>query len=282
MPSRGQHTSPWMPTALYLLSIASLSIIAASGMTGWQQSAFLIVAVAAAGATLVRQRYPRVLLLPAWAAAAFATQILLIPALLNLGVRGRDRRNILALVVTLLLLAAVAPREEQLVSIDGADLELWPNLAGWVLNGIIVALVPYVIGRGIATRRDLIESYRLRTEHAEAERSARAAESVLLERARIAREAHDVLGHKLSLLAMQSGGLRLNADSGAEVVERQAQLIQQSARGALDDLRSIIGSLEDPDAPCAEQDDRSLNPKDLVGLRKMVDESVSSGDCEPR
>lgn len=266
-----------MGSGLHLLVIASLSSIAVSGMSGWQRAVFLVLAVAAGAAALVRQRYPHLLLLLAWGATALATQVLLIPALLNLGVRRRGRQSLLPLGVTIVLLVIVAPREEQLVSIDGVDLEIWSNLGSWVLNGTAVVVVPYLIGRGMAMRRDLVESYRIRAEHAEAERSARAAESVLLERARIAREAHDILGHKLSLLAMQAGGLKLNADAGAEVVGKQAQLIQQSARGALNDLRSIIGSIEAPDAPDTERVERSLIPRDLFGVRKLVDQSIFSG-----
>ncbi len=141
----------------------------------------------------------------------------------------------------------------------------------------MVVVVPYLVGRGVAARRELVESYRLRAEHAESERSARAAEAVLLERARIAREAHDVLGHKLSLLAMQAGGLGLNADAGARVVGERAELIQRSARGALDDLRAIISAVEAPDREGGEEIGRSLVPQDLTGLRRLVDESVLSG-----
>ncbi|WP_299955362.1 sensor histidine kinase [uncultured Modestobacter sp.] len=257
--------------------IASLTVIATSGMDGWQQTVFLALAVAAGAATLVRHRWPHALVVVAWTTTAFATQVLLIPALFNLGVRRRHRGDLVVLVATVLLLAAVAPRGERLVSIDGVDLESWMSLGSWVLNGIVVVIVPYLIGTAIGVRRDLVESYRLRAEHAEAERTARAAEAVLLERARIAREAHDVLGHKLSLLTMQAGGLELNAGADAEVVEKQARLIRQSARDALQDLRFIIGSIETPDPLAPGYGDRSLTPEDLCGIHKLVGESVSSG-----
>lgn len=274
--SHWQYTRSWIGSGLYILAIAFLGIVAASGMAGVQQAIFLVLVVAAAGAALIRKRHPCVLLLLAWLTTAFATQVLLIPALFNMGVRGRDRRTLLALAFTVVLLAAVGPRGEQLVSVDGVDLEVWSTLGSWALNTIVV-IVPYLIGQGVATRRDLLESYRLRAEYAEAERSARAAESVLLERARIAREAHDVLGRKLSLLVMQTGGLRINKNASEKVVDKQLKLIQESARDALEELRSIIGSIEDPNAPGTDRSDRSLVPKDLFGIRKLVDESVSSG-----
>jgi signal transduction histidine kinase len=264
-------------SGLHLLVIAFLGTIAASGMAGWSQAVFVILSVAAGGTVLFRRRHPWALLLLAWAATVLASQVLLIPALFNLGVRRHSRLGLPALGVTLLLLAIVAPRGELLVSIDGVESDAWPYIGSWILNGIAVVVVPFLIGRGVAVRRDLVESYRIRAEHAEAERSARAAESVLLERTRIAREAHDILGHKLSLLALQAGGLKLNARAGAEVVEEQAQLIEQSARGALNDLRSIIHSIEVPGAHGSEQVDDSLIPQDLFGIRKLVDQSVLSG-----
>ena len=192
----------WWRSGLHLLVIASLSALAAGGLTGWRLVLFLILAVTSGGTALVRERYPYALLFVAWAVTAFATQILLIPALFVLGVRGRGRRGLAALALTVVLVAVVAPRGERFVSVDGVDLQAWSLLGSWVLDVIAVVVVPYLVGRGVAARRELVESYRLRAEYAESERSARAAEAVLLERARIAREAPAVRGHKVSFLAM--------------------------------------------------------------------------------
>lgn len=267
----------WARSAAYVFVVAALAVLAASGMSGWPQAIFIGLAALAAAATFVRQRFPYALLVVAWVTTAFATQVLLIPALFNLGVRRKGRQGFLVIAMTFVLLGAVAARGERLVSVDGVDLEAWNSVGSWLLDSVVVVLVPYLVGNAIAARRDLTDSYRIRAEHAEAERSARTAEAVLLERARIAREAHDVLGHKLSLLTMQAGGLELNAGAGAEVVEKQAQLIRRSARAALDDLRAIIGSIETPDWPAPESTDRSLVPQDILGIEKLIAESRSSG-----
>ncbi|GMA42171.1 sensor histidine kinase [Mobilicoccus caccae] len=100
----------------------------------------------------------------------------------------------------------------------------------------------------IGTRRALVASLEDRARRAESERASRAREAVLLERARIAREMHDVLGHKISLVTMQAGALEVNADAGREVVEREAGRIRLTAREALEDLRAVIGALEEEDA----------------------------------
>src|SRR4029453_19421419 len=66
-----------------------------------------------------------------------------------------------------------------------------------------------------------------------------------LERARIAREMHDVLAHRLSLLNMHAGALEFRPDAPPDEIARAAGVIRASARGALEDLREVIGVLRD-------------------------------------
>lgn len=266
-----------LKASLYLLLIASVGVLAATETSGWQRLLVMVLSILAGATVLVRRRYPYALLAVAWVAAAAVTQILLVPALFSLAVHRRDRLSLAAVGGTIVLLGVVASRGERFVSIDGVDLDTVASSASWLLNIVVVVLVPYLIGWAIGARRDLIQSYRLRAEHAEAEWNARSREAVLLERARIAREAHDILGHKLALLTMQAGGLEMNATMGPGVVAQQAQLIRQSARDALDDLRSIIGALEEIDADPLRAADRSLTPQDLAGIVKLVDQSRASG-----
>ncbi|MFK3671437.1 sensor histidine kinase [Leifsonia aquatica] len=264
----------WLRTCFYVVVITALGVLAAIESTGWERVAVIALTATSVAAALVRGRYPYALLFVAWIATALATQVLLAPAVFTVGVHRRDKRSFAAIALTIALLGLVAPRGERLVSIDGIDLESLTAFGSWLLNAIVVVVVPYSIGLVLGVRRELIASYRLRAEFAEVERAARANEAVLLERARIAHEAHDILGHKLSLLTMQAGGLELNAGAGADVIEKQAQLIRQSARAALDDLRSIIGALEASDLPDTDQ---TLIPQDLLGIRKLIEASRSSG-----
>lgn len=270
------HTS-WIGSALYLAVITALTVVTASGLRGWPLALFLALAVALAAATQVRARWPFLLVGIAAIAALTSTQIFLAPAVFNLGVRRNSRWNPLILALCVGLLAVVSGRDERLVSLEGLAPDEWSPLASWVLNVVAVIGIPYVAGLAIAARRELLDSLRARAAHAEAERTARAAEAVLLERARIASEAHDVLGHKLSLLTMQAGGLELNADAGPEVVAHQARLIRTSARAALNDLRSIIGSLDAGESPDVDPLDSGMVVNDLSSIRRLVDESVQSG-----
>ncbi len=65
-----------------------------------------------------------------------------------------------------------------------------------------------VLGAYVGARRDLVASLRDRAQRAESERELRAEQAKLGERARIAQEMHDVLAHKVSLIALHAGGAR--------------------------------------------------------------------------
>ncbi len=269
--------TPWIGSVLYLVAIAAVTVVTASGLRGWDLALFLVLAAALAAATQLRTRWPFLLVVIAAVTALTSTQIFLAPAVFNLGVRRNSRWDPAVLALCIGLLAVVSGRDERLVSLDGLAPDEWSPLGSWVLNVIAVIGIPYVAGLAIASRRELLDSLRARAAHAEAERTARAAEAVLLERARIASEAHDVLGHKLSLLTMQAGGLELNADAGPEVVAHQARLIRTSARAALNDLRSIIGSLDARESPDVDSLDSGTVVNDLSSIHRLVDESVQSG-----
>jgi signal transduction histidine kinase len=62
----------------------------------------------------------------------------------------------------------------------------------------------------------------------------------------VAREMHDVLGHRLSLLSVHAGALEFRPDAPAEDAARAARVIRESAHQALQDLREVIGVLRAP------------------------------------
>ncbi|GGL15929.1 two-component sensor histidine kinase [Sphaerisporangium melleum] len=129
-------------------------------------------------------------------------------------------------------------------------------------TGITLAAGAYV-----ATRRELTRSLRERAERAETELRLRNEQARSAERGRIAREMHDVLAHKVTLISLHAGGLEVNANAGPERVEREAALIRVSAQEALEELRKILGVLR------AEPDDDDGFPD----LRRLVDSWVSAG-----
>ncbi|MBO9523228.1 MAG: histidine kinase [Nocardioidaceae bacterium] len=115
----------------------------------------------------------------------------------------------------------------------------WVNLT--VSLAVTVAVIAW--GMFIGSRRELIWTLRERALHAEAERDLRVGQAQSAERERIAREMHDVLAHRISLVTMHAGALAYRTDLPPEQVRETAQLIQAKAHEALTDLRQVLGVL---------------------------------------
>jgi signal transduction histidine kinase len=137
------------------------------------------------------------------------------------------------------------------------------------------ATVLAVVGLGLyaRTRRDLLGSLRARAEGAEAERELRAEQARAGERASIAREMHDVLAHKVSLIALHAGALEVNPGVGPERVEEAAGLIRETAVQALEELRSVLGVLRAGAGP----EDALAPPPQAVDIGRLVESSRAAG-----
>jgi signal transduction histidine kinase len=140
-----------------------------------------------------------------------------------------------------------------------------------VLLGFGIAVQVAVVGWGmvIRHRRELVLSLRERAVRAEAEAALRAEGAQLRAREDIAREMHDVLGHRLSLLSVHAGALEYRPDAPAEDIARAAGVIRESAHQALQDLREVIGVLR---APVQE-----LPQPTFADLPAMVAETARAG-----
>jgi len=88
---------------------------------------------------------------------------------------------------------------------------------------------------------------RERAREAEAERDLRVAGARNNERARIAREMHDVLAHRISRVSMQAGAMAFREDLTADQLREQAGVIQEQANAALTELRDVLGVLREPE-----------------------------------
>ncbi|WP_308166189.1 histidine kinase [Actinomadura sp. NEAU-AAG7] len=112
---------------------------------------------------------------------------------------------------------------------------------GLVVFGLLYAVL-LSSGMLVRSRRMLIASLKERARVAESEQRLRVEEARLLERERIAREMHDVLAHRISLLAVHAGALEFRPDAPADQREA-AGIIRASAYEAMEDLREVIGVL---------------------------------------
>ena len=119
----------------------------------------------------------------------------------------------------------------------------------WVDLVVNLVVTVGVLGWGlyIGSRRELIWTLEQRADRAEAEQELRVSQARSTERARIAREMHDVLAHRISQISLHAGALGFRTDLDAEELRSHATVIRDLANEALTDLRSVLGVLRDPE-----------------------------------
>jgi len=151
------------------------------------------------------------------------------------------------------------------------------SVLNWSQAALGIACIAAVLAWGmfVRARRQLAQSLRERARRAESERVAQAR---LHERHRIAREMHDVLAHRISLLSLHAGALELRPDGPADEIARAAGVIRDSAHQALEDLREVIGVLRADRAGDDWADDAPQRPQPtLADLPELADESRRAG-----
>ncbi|GAA0453553.1 two-component sensor histidine kinase [Paractinoplanes deccanensis] len=110
---------------------------------------------------------------------------------------------------------------------------------------VLLQVSVVAIGMLIRSHRQLVDSWAERARQAEEGQRLRVEQARLAERERIAREMHDVLAHRISLLAVHAGALEVRREASPEE-QKAAGTIRQSAHDALEDLRTVIGMLRTP------------------------------------
>ncbi len=150
---------------------------------------------------------------------------------------------------------------------------LWQTLiAAAVGTALLVA-----IGVAIGQRRALVQSLRERAALLERDQQLREDRAREQERAHLAREMHDVLGHRLSLVALHAGALEYRGRSLSpdETVEA-AGVVRAEAHAALTELRDVLGVLRDPGDTAAVSGTAPPQPT-LRDLPALLQEARASG-----
>ncbi|MBH0247169.1 sensor histidine kinase, partial [Streptomyces cavourensis] len=158
-----------------------------------------------------------------------------------------------------------------------------------VLFGVLLVLLALSWGLGVRSRRQLVLSLRERARRAEAEAELRAEQAQRLAREAIAREMHDVLAHRLTLLSVHAGALEFRPDAPTAEIARAAGVIRDSSHEALQDLREIIGVLRGPgDTGEGERPQPTLTTLDALieesrqaGMRVTLDQRVAAPEAAP-
>ncbi len=124
--------------------------------------------------------------------------------------------------------------------------QAWPSSSAF-----IVAV--WIAGIYANTRRRYVESLVERAERAERERDQQARIAAAAERARIARELHDVVAHNVSVMVVQADGAGYALDGDPEQARRAMQAISATGRQALAEMRRLVGVLrQDAGSPAEE------------------------------
>lgn len=230
----------------------------------------LVVSVGLCAPYLLRRRYP-LRVFGAILIVAFAQVLLgvaLIPADLVLlfalyGVATRFRWWVsfpaAAAVATWLLLAAVPLTHKGHLTIG--DVGLLVVVIGWA----------WTWGTLVRIRRDHIDGLR---EHARQLERGRAAEARIVaaeERARIAREIHDIVSHSLSVVVVVADGAASKVHSEPDRARQAILAVRDTGRTALAEMRRMLGVLRD-----GEPGSRAPQPG-ITQLNRLVEDSRSAG-----
>jgi signal transduction histidine kinase len=149
------------------------------------------------------------------------------------------------------------------------ELDQWFGAIG--AAALVVGLAG-ALGAWARTRAELVTALTERAERAEAERELMARDAVLTERTRIAREMHDAVGHRVSLMVLQAGAIEMAA-ADPDRVGQLANQVQTAGRQALDELRQTVGVLRE-----GEGDDAPLGPQPgLDDLPRLIEQSREAG-----
>jgi signal transduction histidine kinase len=245
--------------------------------------AVLIVAIVAP--FLVRRRYPFGALVAVGAAVVVAASLdeRLVRENIAIFFAGcaasfliallRDRRQAIAGLAMAIGVEAVVARSDP----SG-------GFGDFFFVSIFFALV-WVVGFSLGRRFDAADAAIERAARAEREREERARVAVAEERARIARELHDVVGHSVSVMTVQASGVQRLLRSDQER-EREALLsVERTGREALAEMRRMVGVLRRPEEapalapqPSLEHLDRLVEQARDAGL--PVELRVEGDACE--
>ncbi|MCX2731994.1 histidine kinase [Saccharopolyspora sp. NFXS83] len=134
--------------------------------------------------------------------------------------------------------------------------------------------IPMIAGALLGARQPLVRLLRERNDYLEQARHLTAEQARSTERASIAGEMHDMLGHRLSLLSLHAGALELSAAKETPKLGEQATFVRTTAGQALTELREILGVLRSGTGEHEALDERSGCRADI---ERLVAESRAVG-----
>jgi signal transduction histidine kinase len=230
----------------------------------------VVIVLVMTGALVVRRRWP----IGVYAVVVFAA---LVQWAANIPVRFQD----VTILIALYTVAAYGrSRRATLVAgavtVGGALLAVvrWhgPHLIGEMIVPTAITFVALALGDDRRTRRAYLAALEERAERLERERGALAAVAASTERARIARELHDVVAHSLSVMVAQSDGAAYTIDGDPQRARRAMETVAETGRDALAEMRRLLGVLR------PTQSSGDLLPQPGIGaIPELVDRVRGAG-----
>ena len=262
----GNAVLRWLDAGAVLLLAGWAQIQVWGSDTTWQGGTFLHGALAALITVplLVRRHRP----LPVFLAVAVAASV-------QFALGGGLGQPWLAMLLALYAL--------------GAHAERTPSLAGpaWVLGVVVLVDVPrladgvpvdevvpawfvlggvWSFGRWMRRRRTEAQSMAGQLQVAQRDREARAAQAVAEERARIARELHDLVAHSMGIIVIQAQGAQRSLPHDPDRVAFALGAIESTGRNGMAEMRRLLSLLAAPEQPDATTPQPGLDRiPDLVG-----------------
>jgi signal transduction histidine kinase len=286
-PSRARRlwAGSWrLGVALTTGLVAFAVVWPSTDMSGWSDArvgASIVGDLLAGSAALVlvpfRHRAPFAVTLVVVGLASFSTLAVGAAALAVVSLATRRRLGEIVAAGGVFVAATVVAELLVFRSTDDGTSAGWMAVAlgAVVLAYALLALVGVVIG----SRRALVSSLRERALLVERDQALREERARDGERAHLAREMHDVLGHRLSLVALHAGALEYRGrDLDPDETVAAAAVVRAEAHSALSDLRDVLGVLRDPEAGGASEVTVTAPPQPtLLELDALVTEAREAG-----
>ncbi|MCF3177328.1 sensor histidine kinase [Streptomyces sioyaensis] len=262
--------------AVVLLGFSWLSVVddGVGGSSLWTSA---IQACALCTAVALRRRAPEKMLLLATAAGVFQL-------VTNVPKNLAD----FAMLVIVYTVAANGARWASRFALVGGlaapllDYARWPHdygSGGTIATALVFLAIPFalawVLGDSVRTRRAYYAQLEERAAQLEKERDAQAKVAVAAERARIARELHDVVAHNVSVMVVQADGAAYVLDAAPEQCGQALETISGTGRQALAEMRRLLGVLRTGE-PGEDSADRAPQP-DVGRLDDLIEQVRGAG-----
>lgn len=254
------RAAPWV--LAFVVALASVV-----NYVDWTRPEVIVLAAASGAASLVARRsgWPlRAVAAFAWLWVGMWPVVAVASYYSGIGERRGSR-----LVAYTVLTAAAVGLPALFVAVEDSPRQV-PSVGNALLFVTTLVLLPVAVGMWVAARREVIEGLHRRAEHLERERHALNGRERAVERARIAREMHDVVAHRVSLMVLQAGALEVNAPDQHTALA--AASIRGLGREALMDLRDVLGVLRQ-----ADSDTELAPPSGLADLDRLLEHSRGAG-----